>query len=94
MFVGESGIARILERTCQLMKEAGFSEDVRKVGGIDISLIQKFVNFWFSQSLDLHGSEVSSNAANYFPTASRAAPRRTSTTTTTSSRTACICSTS
>ncbi len=66
MFVGESGIARILERTCQLMKEAGFSEDVRKVGGIDIPLIQKFVNFWFSQSLDLHGSEVSSNAANYF----------------------------
>jgi benzoyl-CoA 2,3-dioxygenase component B len=66
MFVGESGIARILERTCQLMKEAGFSGDVRRVGGIDIPLIQKFVNFWFSQSLDLHGSEVSSNAANYF----------------------------
>ncbi len=36
MFVGETGIARILERTCQLMKQAGFSEDVRKVGGIDI----------------------------------------------------------
>jgi benzoyl-CoA 2,3-dioxygenase component B len=66
MFVGETGIARILERTCQLMKEAGYSEDVRKVGGIDLALIQKFVNFWFSQSLDLHGSEVSSNAANYF----------------------------
>jgi benzoyl-CoA 2,3-dioxygenase component B len=66
MFVGETGIARILERTCQLMKEAGFSEDVRKVGGIDIPLVQRFVNFWFSQSLDLHGSEVSSNAANYF----------------------------
>src|SRR5215510_723963 len=32
MFVGESGISRILERTCELMKEAGFSEDVRKVG--------------------------------------------------------------
>ena len=39
---------------------------MRKVGGIDLPLIQKFVNFWFSQSLDLHGSEVSSNAANYF----------------------------
>jgi benzoyl-CoA 2,3-dioxygenase component B len=48
------------------MKEAGFSEDVRKLGGIDIALVQKFVNFWFSQSLDLHGGEVSSNAANYF----------------------------
>ena len=30
MFVGETGIARILERTCQLMKQAGFSEDVRQ----------------------------------------------------------------
>ena len=38
MFVGETGVARILERTCELMKEAGFSEDVRKVGGIDIPL--------------------------------------------------------
>ena len=63
MFVGESGIGRILERTCQLLRESGFSGDVRKAGGIDLPLIQKFVNFWFSQSLDLHGSEVSSNAA-------------------------------
>jgi benzoyl-CoA 2,3-dioxygenase component B len=66
MFVGETGIARILERTCQLMKQAGFSEDVRKVGGIDIPTIQKHLNQWFSLSLDLHGSEVSSNAAAYF----------------------------
>jgi benzoyl-CoA 2,3-dioxygenase component B len=66
MFVGESGLARILERTCQLLRETGFSGDVRKAGGIDLPLIQKFVNFWFSQSLDLHGSEVSSNAAAYF----------------------------
>ncbi len=48
------------------MKESGFSEDVRKVGGIDLPTIQKHINFWFSQSLDLHGSEVSSNAATYF----------------------------
>ena len=66
MFVGETGIARILERTCQLMKMAGFSEDVRTVGGIDIPMIQKHLNQWFSLSLDLHGSEVSSNAASYF----------------------------
>ena len=56
MFVGETGIARILERTCQLMREAGFSEDVRRVGGIDIPTIQKHLNQWFSLSLDLHGS--------------------------------------
>jgi benzoyl-CoA 2,3-dioxygenase component B len=66
MFVGETGISRILERTCQLLRESGFSGDVRRAGGIDLPLIQKFVNFWFSQSLDLHGSEVSSNAATYF----------------------------
>ena len=66
MFVGETGIARILERTCQLMKEAGFSEDVRELGGIDIPTIQKHLNQWFSLSLDLHGGEVSSNAASYF----------------------------
>ena len=66
MFVGETGVARILERSCQLLKDAGFSGDVRRLGGIDIPLVQKFVNFWFSQSLDLHGSEVSSNAAAYF----------------------------
>jgi benzoyl-CoA 2,3-dioxygenase component B len=66
MFVGETGIARILERTCQLMKEAGVSEDVRKLGGIDIPTIQKFINLWFSLSLDLHGNEVSTNAASYF----------------------------
>jgi benzoyl-CoA 2,3-dioxygenase component B len=66
MFVGETGIARILERTCQLMKEAGYSGDVRKLGGIDLPMIQRHLNQWFSLSLDLHGSEVSSNAASYF----------------------------
>ena len=29
-------------------------------------MIQKHLNQWFSLSLDLHGSEVSSNAASYF----------------------------
>jgi benzoyl-CoA 2,3-epoxidase subunit B len=66
MFVGESGISRILDRTCQLMKEAGYSGDVRRLGGIDLPTIQKFLNLWFSVSVDLHGSEVSSNAATYF----------------------------
>ena len=66
MFVGETGIARIVERTCQLLKEAGFSEDVRKFGGIDLPTIQKFINLWFSLSLDLHGNEISTNAASYF----------------------------
>ncbi|MGH9163337.1 MAG: benzoyl-CoA 2,3-epoxidase subunit BoxB [Vicinamibacteraceae bacterium] len=68
MFVGESGVARILERTCELLTsgQAGFSEDVRRAGGIDLPTIQRFLNFWFSMSLDLHGGEISSNAAIYF----------------------------
>jgi benzoyl-CoA 2,3-epoxidase subunit B len=67
MFVGESGITRILERTCELMRnQTGLSEDVRKVGGIDLPTLQKHLNFWFSRSLDLHGGEVSTNAASYF----------------------------
>ena len=67
MFVGETGMSRIIERTCQLMKEAGgVAEDVRRQGGIDLPMIQRHLNFWFSRSLDLHGSEVSSNAASYF----------------------------
>jgi benzoyl-CoA 2,3-dioxygenase component B len=66
MFVGETGVARIIERACQLMKESGFSEDVRRAGGIDLPTIQKFINLWFSLSLDLHGNEISTNAASYF----------------------------
>ena len=66
MFVGETGVGRIIERTCQLMKQAGMSEDVRKVGGIDLPTIQKYMNLWFSLSIDLFGGEVSSNAASFF----------------------------
>ena len=36
------------------------------MGGIDLATIQKHLNQWFSLSLDLHGGEVSSNAASYF----------------------------
>ena len=39
---------------------------MRKLGGIDLPTIQKFINLWFSLSLDLHGNEISTNAASYF----------------------------
>jgi len=65
MFVGETGVGRVVERTCQLMREAP-GGDVRKAGGIDLATIQKYLNFWFSVSLDLFGGEKSSNAADYF----------------------------
>src|SRR5260221_12512033 len=46
MFVGESGLQRVIERTLELMKKNA-NEDARAEGGIDLPLIQKFVNFWY-----------------------------------------------
>jgi len=65
MFVGESGVQRIVQRTCELMKEHKTS-DVRSLGAIDLPTIQKYLNFHFSVSLDLFGQEASTNAANYY----------------------------
>ena len=53
------------------MKGAGIddptdTEAVRALGVIDLPTIQKKANLHFSLSLDLFGSEVSTNAANYF----------------------------
>ena len=65
MFVGETGIRRIVQRTSELMKDA-HGGDVRKAGGIDLATLQKYINDWYSLSLDLFGGEISSNAAEYF----------------------------
>jgi benzoyl-CoA 2,3-dioxygenase component B len=65
MFVGETGVARIVRRTAELMKKNP-SEDARREGGIDLVTIQKYLNLWYSISLDLFGGEVSSNAASFF----------------------------
>ncbi|MGH9461801.1 MAG: benzoyl-CoA 2,3-epoxidase subunit BoxB, partial [Vicinamibacteria bacterium] len=64
MSVGDTGVGRIVERTAQLMREG--KDDVRREGAIDLPTIQKYLNFWFSISLDLFGGEVSSNAAQFF----------------------------
>jgi benzoyl-CoA 2,3-epoxidase subunit B len=71
MFVGESGVGRIIQRTCEAMQEAGIDdpmdvERVRALGVIDLPTIQKKLNLHFSLSLDLFGAEVSTNAANAF----------------------------
>ena len=65
MFVGQTGVGRVIERTCQVMKEHP-GEDVRKFGAIPLDIIQKYINFWSSSSTDLFGAEVSSNSANFF----------------------------
>jgi benzoyl-CoA 2,3-dioxygenase component B len=71
MFVGETGVGRTIQRTCDAMKEAGISdptdiERIRSLGVIDLPTIQKKMNLHYSLSLDLFGSEVSTNAANFY----------------------------
>lgn len=65
MFVGETGVLRVVQRTCELTK-ADPNGDARAQGGIDLETLQKYLNFWFSSSLDLFGGEISSNAAAFF----------------------------
>jgi benzoyl-CoA 2,3-dioxygenase component B len=63
MFVGETGVDRVVQRCAELMA-AG--KDPRKEHAVPLDVLQKYVNFWFSLSLDLFGGEVSSNAADFF----------------------------
>src|SRR5271165_4458349 len=64
MFVGETGVTRVIERTCQAMREAGIDDPtdadaVRRLGVIDLPLVQRKINLHVSLTLDLFGSEVS-----------------------------------
>ncbi len=70
MFVGETGIMRMVQRTCEIMNELKTDdpERIRASGVIDLPTLQRFVNFHFSVSLDLFGQERSTNAATYFTT--------------------------
>jgi benzoyl-CoA 2,3-epoxidase subunit B len=65
MFVGTTGVDRVVERTAQLMVEHD-TDDVGPFGAIPLTTIQKYLNFHYSVSLDLFGSETSTNAGNYF----------------------------
>ncbi|PTX01602.1 benzoyl-CoA 2,3-epoxidase subunit BoxB [Pararhodobacter aggregans] len=71
MFVGETGVGRVIERTCQVMAENGIDDPfeidrIRALGVIDLPTIQKKLNLHYTLSLDLFGQEVSTNAANAF----------------------------
>ena len=65
MFVGTTGVDRVVERTAQLMREHD-TDDIRAHGGIPLDIVQRYLNFHFSVSLDLFGGETSSNVAAYF----------------------------
>src|SRR5712672_251674 len=68
MFVGDTGIGRVIKRTIEVMKELGNDDPIalRKAGVVDLPTVQRYLNFWFSSSIDLFGGDSSSNAASYF----------------------------
>jgi len=68
MFVGESGVSRVIQRTCQVMNELK-TDDVQKIraaGAIDLPTIQRYLNFHYSVTIDLFGADQSSNAATFY----------------------------
>ncbi|HEY3708657.1 MAG TPA: benzoyl-CoA 2,3-epoxidase subunit BoxB [Amycolatopsis sp.] len=65
MMVGTTGVDRVVQRTADLMREHD-TEDIAPQGGIPLDIIQKYLNFHYTVSLDLFGSEQSTNAANYY----------------------------
>jgi benzoyl-CoA 2,3-epoxidase subunit B len=68
MFVGESGISRVVQRTCQVMKELKTEDPkaLRAAGVIDLPTLQRYLNFHFSVTIDLFGADESSNAALFY----------------------------
>jgi benzoyl-CoA 2,3-dioxygenase component B len=76
MFVGETGIGRVVRRTLEVMKELGSDDPVkiRAAGAIDLPTLQRYMNFWFSSALDLFGADISSNAANNFASGLKGRP--------------------
>jgi len=79
MFVGETGISRVVKRTLEVMKELGTDDParIRAHGAVDLPLLQKYLNFWCSSSLDLFGSEISSNSAANFASGMKGRPDET-----------------
>jgi benzoyl-CoA 2,3-dioxygenase component B len=74
MFVGETGVMRVVQRSAELTKQSK-SGNARELGGIDIPTIQKYLNLWYSLSLDLFGSEISTNAAAFFGSGLKGRPK-------------------
>jgi benzoyl-CoA 2,3-dioxygenase component B len=65
MFVGATAVGRIVQRTCELMRQHD-TDDVGPHGGIDLATLQRYINFHYSVSLDLFGHELSGNASHRF----------------------------
>jgi benzoyl-CoA 2,3-dioxygenase component B len=68
MFVGESGISRVVQRTCQVMNQLQTDDaaKLRAAGVIDLETVQRYLNFHYSVTVDLFGADQSSNAATFY----------------------------
>jgi len=68
MFVGEAGVARVVQRTCEVMNALRTDDpaQVRAAGAIDLPTIQRYLNFHYSVTIDLFGADQSSNAATFY----------------------------
>ena len=68
MFVGESGVGRVIQRTAEAMARERTDDParIRALGLIDLPTIQRYLNFHFSVTMDLFGADVSSNAATFY----------------------------
>src|SRR5713226_2413046 len=70
MFVGRNGIRRIVDRTAEVMVRERTDDParLRALGVIDLPTIQRYLNFHSSVTVDLFGSDLSSNAATFYTT--------------------------
>src|SRR5256714_14553937 len=68
MFVGESGVSRVIQRTCEAMNQLKTDDParIRSAGVIDLPTLQRYLNFHFSVTIDLFGADESSNAATFY----------------------------
>jgi len=68
MFVGESGVSRVIARTAQVMNElkTDDAQKLRAAGVIDLATLQRYLNFHYSVTIDLFGADQSSNAATFY----------------------------
>ncbi|MFT3776397.1 MAG: benzoyl-CoA 2,3-epoxidase subunit BoxB [Minicystis sp.] len=68
LFVGETGIGRVIQRTAEVMKQhkTDDPDKLRSLGVIDLPTLQRYLNFHFSVTLDLYGSEISANASTFY----------------------------
>jgi benzoyl-CoA 2,3-dioxygenase component B len=57
------GVDRVVQRSAEVMAQG---KEPRKEGVVPMDVIQRYLNQWFTLSLDLFGGEVSSNAADFF----------------------------